>query len=76
MKRSTMIVVDPRPDEAIKNLEISNQECLNRIIPIRGFFGDEEVFNRIEEDTIKVDSKKRYEERSSKRLIDAANLRP
>lgn len=47
-KSSNLIVINPEPEEAIQNMMAAVTSELNdRIIPIKGKFGDEEVFQRL-----------------------------
>lgn len=62
-QRSCLIVVDPKPKVAIQNLGVL-PEFDERVIPVKGGFGEEAVFKKLEI-ALKVDSKHRYFERAS-----------
>lgn len=61
----TLIVVNPNPEKVIKNLEASRAlvrsfpRVDDYIIPVKGKFGDEEVFDKLEV-ALKVDNRERY----------------
>jgi len=58
VEHSNLIVVNPEPEKAVKNLEVSAKSNY-RIIPVEGEFGNEEVFKKLEV-ALKVKSKNRY----------------
>ena len=48
-KKRNLILVNPNPDEAIQNFSVPlPKELNNRIIRIKGLFGDPEVFKQLE----------------------------
>jgi len=71
VEHSILIVVNPNAEKVIQNLGASALPKFDdRIIPVQGKFGDEEVFQNLME-ALKVESKKRYEERKLERLKGA-----
>jgi len=58
---SNLIVVNPNPEKTIQNMGIAALPN-DRIIPIKGKFGDEKVFQQLEI-ALKVESKSRFQQR-------------
>lgn len=63
IEHSILIVVNPGPEEAIQNLgDLAQQRIDERVIPVKGYFGDEKVFQQLEI-ALKVESKRRFYKR-------------
>ena len=69
-EHSTLIVANPHPEDAIRNLDLASS-YEDRIIPVRGEFGNEKSFRRLEE-AVEVESRRRYEKRKWEKLKEKA----
>lgn len=56
---SNLVVVNPNPEEAIQNLGSSASKLNDQIIPVKGNFGEENVFKLLQI-ALKVESRERY----------------
>lgn len=64
VEHSNLIVVNPEPKKVIQNMgALASSKFDDRIIPVKGEFGDEKVFKKLEI-ALKVESKPRYFERA------------
>lgn len=62
-EHSNLIVVNPNPRKVIRNMKASVVHRFDqRIIPVKGRFGDEAIFQKLKL-ALKVESKKRYKAR-------------
>lgn len=58
---SSLVIINRNPEKALSNLgKLALSKFDNRIIPIKGKFGDDTVFTKLEI-ALKVDDKERYE---------------